>query len=557
MHRMLIVAGFIVPALLFATAAWRSRADIRREGEATVVNAVAALEDSLRGRLQAEEVALTAVADHVRGLGWDEIARPETSAFLRGLLPSADQIAVISIEDADGTVRATTGGGTQSSHPADQAVFKMDRGQNLYIRVAYSGRPAQPFSLALIQRRTAPDGTLDGTIRAELDPAYLTRRLSETQPIGGDAVLIDQDGDVLGGPGPGHDAGRLGPDDPLMQRIIAQPPGGQFYGRSAIGGATDSILSYQRIPGYPVWIGIAADTSALTARWLRGLAVYAAAAAAGSLALVIASVMAMRHADAERDALERLRVETERRLIAEQQINVARRMEVVGQLAAGVAHDFNNVLMVVMGNLDLIARAAGDDEKVRSLVAAALLASRRGARLTSSLLAFARRQIMQTQTLDLNGLIHEFLPLIRQSTGETIEVKLALAPGLPPCKADAGQLEAALLNVAVNARDAMDDGGTLTIATRVAQLGPEDLADNTETRPGAFVAVALTDTGSGMPPDIAAKAFEPFFTTKESGKGSGLGLSQVVGFVRQLGGHVTLESTPGRGSVVTLFLPRA
>jgi signal transduction histidine kinase len=553
MHRVLIAVGFLVPALLFAAAAWRSRADIQREGEATLLNAVAVLEDSLRGHLQTEEVALNAVADHVRGLDWDAIAKPETGAFLRGLLPSADRLGVISIVDQDGTVRATSGPATGAGRINDQSIFRTDRGEDFYLSVVYSGRPAQPASLALVQRRKAPDG---GTIRAELDPSYISRLLAEASPAGQDAVLIDADGDVLGPPGQPPGARRLGTDDPLLRRIIAQPLGGLFAGRSAIG-EIGEIVSYQRVPGYPVWVGIAADASALTSRWLASVAIYAAAAAAGGLALTVASLLAMRRARAEREALARLNLETERRLQAEQQINVARRMEIVGQLAAGVAHDFNNILMIMMGNLDLITRAARDNDRVQALAAPALEASRRGARLTSSLLAFARRQIIHTQTLDINVLIREFLPLIRQSIGETIEVDLMLAPDLRRCKADAGQLEAALLNVAINARDAMENGGTLTIATSNAYLRHEDLLENTETDPGPFTAIALTDTGSGMAAEVAAKAFDPFFTTKDAGKGSGLGLSQVLGFVRQLGGHVTLNSEPGRGSVVTLFLPQA
>jgi len=555
-HRMLIAAGFLVPALLFAAAAWRSKADIEREGEAVLVHAVAVLEDSLRGQLQTEEMVLSAVADHVRGLDWNAIATPETGAFLRGLLPQGDQIAVISIADHDGTVRATSGASADAAHIKEQPIFKADRGDDLYISVAYSGRPAQPVTLALIRRLKSPDGS-GATIRADIDPSFLSRLFTEATPAEHDVVIIDGDGNVLGQPGPGPGGRRLGPDDPLLHRIIGLPAGGLFSGRSAIAGDAEETVSYQRLPGYPVWVGIATDASALTSRWLASLAIYAAAAAAGGLALTIASVLAMRRARAEREALTRLNLETERRLHAEQQVNVARRMEIVGQLAAGVAHDFNNLLMIVMGNLDLIARVARDNGRVLSLVTPALQASQRGARLTSSLLAFARRQIIQTQTLDINMLIREFLPLIKESIGETIEVELRLAPDLRPCNVDAGQLEAALLNVAINARDAMENGGLLTIATSSAYLRHEDLKENTETEPGPFIAVALTDTGSGMAPEVAAKAFEPFFTTKDSGKGSGLGLSQVLGIVRQLGGHVTLQSAPGRGSVVTLFLPQA
>jgi signal transduction histidine kinase len=363
--------------------------------------------------------------------------------------------------------------------------------------------------------------------------------------------VIDADGEVLGHVRDGH----LAPDDPLLRRIISQPLQGLFSGHTGLGGAAEELVTYQQIPGYPVWVGMAVDRSALTERWLASVAVYAAAAVAGTLALAFASVLAMRRARAERDALDRLRLETERRLHAEQRISSAQRMEVVGQLAARVAHDFNNVLTVVVGSLDLIAKTTSGNEKVQALAAAALQASQRAARLTSCLLSFAGRQIMLTRKLDMNALIAEFLPVIRQSIGDTIDVELDLVPGLPLCTADSAQLEAALLNVAINARDAMEHGGTLIIATRNAGLHQEDLGDVPETVAGGFIAVAMTDTGSGMAPEVASKAFAPFFTTKGVGKGSGLGLSQVLGFVRQLGGHLTLESKPGRGSTVTLFLP--
>lgn len=232
-------------------------------------------------------------------------------------------------------------------------------------------------------------------------------------------------------------------------------------------------------------------------------------------------------------------------------------MEAVGQLAGGIAHDFNNLLAVVVGSLDLIKRAAGSSDRIQELVAPAIQAAERGARLTSSLLAFTRRQIMQTDTLNVNRLITELLPVLKQSTGDTIGLELRLHSDLRPCRADAAQLEAALLNVAINARDAMQKGGTLTIATRHVELDRDGLANNIDAIPGTFAAVSLTDTGSGMSHEVAAKAFEPFFTTKEIGKGSGLGLSQVFGFVRQLGGHITIETALGRGTVVILFLPQA
>ena len=557
MHRLLIAAGIVIPALLFIAAAWQSRVQIRQEGEATLLSAVSALGDSLHAHLQAEEMALDTAANHLRGLDRSAVSGPETRAFLRDLAGSADTITNLSVTDADGHVLATSRDHIDGGPIAQHEFFRIDRGHNRVVSVAYSVRQGQPVSLALIHRLQTPEFGFAGTIQADLDPAYLSRLFAEATPGAHGGVLVDGDGDVLAAASAAPAGSRLGGDDPLMQRIAAQPLAGLFSGRSTLGDGGQSVMSYERIPGYPVWVGIVVNEAVLTARWLSGLAVYGAAAAAGSLALVIASVLAMRRARAERDALAALAGETERRLQTERRATSAHRLEIVGQLAAGVAHEFNNLLMAVMGNLNLIARASGGNDKVQALAGAALEAAERGAKLTSSLLAFARRQFVQPQLLDANRLIEEILPLIKQSIGGAISLELRMQPDLPPCRADAAQLQTALLNLAINAKDAMTAGGRLTIATRVAELSKDEISDNPETEPGSFVAVSLSDTGSGMDPDVAAKAFDPFFTTKDIGQGIGLGLSEVLGVVRQLRGHVTLNSVPGQGSVVTLFLPRA
>jgi CheY-like chemotaxis protein len=175
--------------------------------------------------------------------------------------------------------------------------------------------------------------------------------------------------------------------------------------------------------------------------------------------------------------------------------------------------------------------------------------------LNASLLAFARQQRLQAASLDANELVHGFAPLIQRALGEAVTLSVELDPNLPPCRADAAQLEAALLNLAINARDAMPRGGTVTLSTQAAWLEPAQLVGNADAKPGLHIALALRDTGTGMPPEVQERAFEPFFTTKPPGKGTGLGLSQVFGFIRQLGGHVAIDSSPGEGSVVTLFLP--
>jgi hypothetical protein len=227
----------------------------------------------------------------------------------------------------------------------------------------------------------------------------------------------------------------------------------------------------------------------------------------------------------------------------------------VGQLTGGVAHDFNNLLTVVMGNLQLLALQLKGDASAEELIRGAIKAARRGADLNRTLLAFSRKQRLAPVPVDLNEMIAGMTGMLRRTLGEHVHVVVTEAPGLPRATADAAQLETALLNLAVNARDAMEDGGTLTIETRSALLDEHYALLEGDVEPGRYVMLAVSDTGTGMPPDVVARAFEPFFTTKETGKGSGLGLAMVYGFVKQSGGHIKIYSEQGIGTTVKLFLP--
>ncbi|SHK39768.1 Signal transduction histidine kinase [Bradyrhizobium lablabi] len=253
-----------------------------------------------------------------------------------------------------------------------------------------------------------------------------------------------------------------------------------------------------------------------------------------------------------RDITEHKHAVEARRLMQEQ-LHQSQKMESVGQLTGGIAHDFNNLLMVVSGNLELIEEAA-DNGRVRQFVTAARRAADRGAKLTSQLLAFSRRQRLSPTLVNANELISEFQGLIRQAVGGACEVQLLTDGPLWLCHVDQSLLETALLNLALNGRDAMPDGGVLKIETRNVVLDKGAVA---ECLPGSYVKVSVTDTGCGMPPEIRDRVFEPFFTTKEVGKGTGLGLSMVYGFVRQSGGYVAVESAPGAGTTVALYLPKA
>lgn len=242
---------------------------------------------------------------------------------------------------------------------------------------------------------------------------------------------------------------------------------------------------------------------------------------------------------------------------AEARVRQMQKMEAVGQLTGGIAHDFNNMLAVIVSAMNLIQRKlARGDTDIGKFVEAAVDGANRAANLTARLLAFSRQQPLTPQTLDANRLVAGMSDLLRRALGESIQIETVLAGGLWKTHVDPSQLENAVLNLAVNARDAMPDGGKLTIETANTDLDQRYASQHAEVPAGQYVLVAVTDTGSGMPPEIVAKAFDPFFTTKPAGKGTGLGLSQVFGFVKQSRGHVAIYSEPGQGTTVKIYLPR-
>ncbi|PVZ13681.1 MULTISPECIES: PAS domain-containing hybrid sensor histidine kinase/response regulator [unclassified Pseudomonas] len=259
------------------------------------------------------------------------------------------------------------------------------------------------------------------------------------------------------------------------------------------------------------------------------------------------------------EAHERLVVETQARAQSEEALRHAQKMEAVGQLTGGIAHDFNNMLTGVIGSLELLKRylAAGRTEDTARLLDAASTSAQRAAELTHRLLAFSRRQPLNRTSVDVAARVDSLRDLISRTTGERIRVNLAIAEGTWPVETDASQLESALLNLVINARDAMPDGGELTLGCENLTLDrsrpnlPMELIG-----PGDYVVLSVADTGSGMTEAVRVKAFDPFFTTKPTGQGTGLGLSMIYGFAQQSGGHVALQSSPGQGTRVSLYLPR-
>jgi PAS domain S-box-containing protein len=244
------------------------------------------------------------------------------------------------------------------------------------------------------------------------------------------------------------------------------------------------------------------------------------------------------------------------RIQLEQQLRQAQKMEAVGQLTGGVAHDFNNILTVITSTIEILADAVADDPQLVAIARSIEEAADRGAQLTQRMLAFARKQPLQARTLDLNVIVERMAPMLRRTLGEHITIITELADHLWHALADPSQVEDTVLNLAVNARDAMPMGGRLVIETANVHLDEQYAAHHPEVAPGDYVALIVTDSGSGMSPDVVERAFEPFFTTKDVGRGTGLGLSMVYGFAKQSRGHTKIYSEIGHGSSVKLYLPK-
>jgi PAS domain S-box-containing protein len=281
-------------------------------------------------------------------------------------------------------------------------------------------------------------------------------------------------------------------------------------------------------------------------------------------ALTVRSREAKRFGDDEvrfLESLSNLLATSLQRAQSEEALNHAQRLESVGQLTGGIAHDFNNLLTVIQGNLQVLEElpALADDAYGQQLVSAAARATRRGAELTGKLLAFSRRQVLQPSTVEISMLLHSLADMLRRTLDQRIRIEVNAPASCPPVMADPGQLESALLNIAINARDAMPEGGTLRFRSEACAALPAAVRrelDDPSAPDDHFVAISIADTGTGMPDAVKERAFEPFFTTKEAGRGTGLGLSTVYGFVKQSKGAIAIDSAPGSGTTITLYIPQ-
>jgi two-component system NtrC family sensor kinase len=561
--RGLLAASLAVPMLLLALAAWQNFRLVRSQTEERVMIEAGELREHALNTVKTYAIVLAWIDARTRGLGWDQIAQDkELHRFLSDLdtLPQIDEVWM-----ADATGRPVVSGRSSLTPPidvSDRDCFAAKKKQDVGIFVSREqiGALTHAPEFDICDRRSTADKGFDGIIVVSARPAYFSefyRTVSEEKRFA--ASLVRSDGSLLVRYPALSAPPVLARDSPFMQAIASNPDRGWFGGRGETDGV-ERFFAYQRVEGYPLYVAYGVPKRDVLHSWLANLINYSLFAVPASLALFGMTLLAVRqiqrHAIASwrwRTTARRLRREMNRRALAEAELRQAQKMEALGQLTGGVAHDFNNLLTVLQGSLEMLSGRQQSDQ-LQARVDTALRTVERGERLTEQLLAFARRQPLAKATIDLNAQLRRMTELLVRTVGSAIVINTNLAPDLWPVDADATQLELAVINLAINARDAMPAGGKLGIRTF-------NLATRREAMPeqpavADFVSLEVSDTGQGMPPEVASRAFEPFFTTKEAGKGTGLGLSMVYGFARQSGGSASIRSDVDRGTTVTLLLPR-
>jgi signal transduction histidine kinase len=558
----------LVPALLFAAAAWHDRAALFRQAFDGARSTVATLHEHALKVLETHELLIEDVDDRIRGLSWDAIQnQPEIHDYLAALVAAHPQAAAAWVADAAGNLRASsrTDPRTRPLNLAKRDYFaaQVARDTGTFIGARVTGVVSGKPSFNVSRRRSAPAGGFDGVINISIQPDYLLDFWQAAASAAGENAvsLLRADGAVLVRyPAVADAPTQLAPNANFF-RLIQGHDAGVVRQSSDVDGV-DRILAFRKLQAYPVYLLFGLATESVERQWHENLALYGLSAALGAFALAAMSLLAIRQARfaalaAARlaAAADRLRQEITTREAAEAGLRQAQKMEAVGQLTGGVAHDFNNLLTVITGNLGLIMSRPGDAGRVMRMAESAMKACARGERLTQQLLAFTRQQVLRPEVVNTNKLLLDFEPMARRAVGEAVEIAFALDPQLDPVRVDPAQFEAAVLNLLVNARDALvGRTGRITIESRNVAI---DAGDASGLEPGSYVLVAVSDSGAGMDAATAARAFDPFFTTKDVGKGSGLGLSQVYGFARSAGGQVKIRSAPERGTTVTLYLPRS
>lgn len=550
----MMAASLALPIALFAiasTISYNSTLDIAdREIERTLD---VAHEHALKV-FETIDRSLAEINEVVRDLP-DDVIRSREPALHRRLKQLTDALPQLKsawIFDANGKSLVNSLASPppeQSFADRDYFIAHVDQAIGTFIGASLTPRPpyqgARFFGVS--RRRSSDDGSFTGVIQASVLPEYFESFYARIGTEPGSFFAMGRADGVLLAQFPRLDRDfRLDPSGPVGRHIAAHPD----HGLMTIAWPSDGIerrIGYRRVAEYPIYVSAGLETAAIRARWLATMSQHLVFGVPATALLFILLAFAFRRT-------QHLQAEAAKRHAAEDALKHSQRLEALGQLTGGVAHDFNNLLTVIRASVDLLNRPQLSEERRQRYINAIAEAVARAAKLTSQLLAFARRQTLKPEVFDVGDRMQPLRDMLATLLGPAIEIVMQLPT--EPClvNADAGQFETALINMATNARDAMQGKGRIVFTVNPATTVPDTLTHLSGSN--GFVCVTVSDTGIGIPATQLGRIFEPFFTTKQVGQGTGLGLSQVFGFARQSGGEVAVASEVGHGSTFSLYLPR-
>jgi two-component system NtrC family sensor kinase len=546
-----LIASVAVPALLFVYISWQGYRTARSVADRQIEQARDVLTEHALKVFEGVERSLAETNEIIRDMSDMEIAQNAAVLHVRlqRLAGESSQIKSLWIFDSSGHALVNS---LENPPPpvdfSDRDYFSAHVARDIGTFVGDVLRPRPPYGGAAFfgvsHRRVSRNGSFTGVIQASVLPEYFEGFYAKIGRAPGSYYsLIREDGVILARfPALNRDA-RLAPQGALLQAMRTRPAEGTLSLVSAVDGL-ERTVSYLKLPNIPLYVVAGLDAWAVRDVWLSQVLGHLVVGLPTTAALLVVIALALRRT-------RRLYGEERARQAAEDALKQSQRLEALGQLTGGVAHDFNNLLMVIGGSVKKLKRLGHEPAQARSLNMIEL-AVEKGERLTRKLLSFSRRRTLLPQVVDLVAAIDALRGVLAQSVTGDIELAFRLPPGPAPVKIDPSELEIALLNLTLNARDAMPDGGKLLIGVGTIQAGEGCAPAHLN---GEFAVITVSDNGAGIPETIRERVFEPFFTTKPVDKGTGLGLSQVYGFVQQSGGAVTVRSAAGQGATFTLFLP--
>jgi signal transduction histidine kinase/CheY-like chemotaxis protein len=557
---LLLALSLALPlVMLIAAAVYDRYAELRLARERVQAISITLAEHG-RAVVQSADLVLARVSDRIQDMSWTQASGSEALHLflteLRGGLPQVESIFLV---NADGRIASSSRSFPAPAFYAREREYfagAQDR-TGLHISAPFRGQVRGTYAFT-ISRTLRRNGAFHGVVAVTVYPRYFEgfyRAVLDRPGASVAALVRENDGSVLVRyPELDSAPQRLPAESPLLKAAAGGALFGAFTGRSTMDGRR-RISAFARLEGYPLLVYYGLDESEVLQSWNQHLAILAIFATLAGLALFLTARLTLAQASREQKNLQLLLAETRRRQEAESRLQHAQKMEALGRLTGGVAHDFNNLLAVILGGIEMASKRV-EEPRASRMLAMAAEAAQRGAALTRQMLAFSRKQDIVLRPVDTNAVLTGMDELLSRTIGSLIRIRYDLAGDTWPIMADDVQLEVAILNLALNARDAMPLGGDLMLSSRnVTVAATSGQAAGLE--PGDYVVIAVSDTGEGMPEHVRQRAFEPFFTTKEPSKGTGLGLSMVFGFATQAGGAAVIDSMPGRGTTVSLYMRRA